>query len=148
MYRYAIIQQELDTPLITNIAQAINGEYSAIACYAHLATVAPTEEARKQIKEIRQDEVRHFQTFSAIYTRLTGRQPTPTITEPCPQSYKEGLDFAFKDEQETVDHYLDIADRARNPVIRTAFQRAAADEQNHAVWFLYLITKKSCSCQT
>ena len=50
---------------------------------------------------------------------------------------------AFKDEQETVDFYLDLADQTQDQSIKKVFQRAAADEQNHAVWFLYLLIHSS-----
>lgn len=127
--------------LATDIEKAINGEYSAIKCYAQLAKLAPNEEVRKRILEIRQDEMNHFQTFAKIYTDLTGRQPKPKVIEECPNQYKDGLEFALKDEQEAVDFYLKIADEATNPSIKEAFRRAAADEQNHAVWFLYYLVK-------
>lgn len=127
--------------LVADIEKAINGEYSAIKCYAQLAKVAPNEEIRKQILEIRQDEINHLQTFGRIYTDLTGKQPKPKVTEECPNQYKDGLEFALNDEQKTVDFYLDIADEATNPSIKEAFRRAAADEQNHAVWFLYYFVK-------
>lgn len=126
---------------IKDIIKAINGEYSAIACYSKLAELASTEEERKQILEIRKDEINHYQTFSQIFVGLTGTQPKPEITETCPASYKGGLQSAIKDEQNTVDFYLDIAEKAQDPYIKKKFKRAAADEQNHAVWFLYYYTK-------
>lgn len=129
-----------DISLINDIAKAINGQYSAIACYERLARLAPNEDVRKKILEIRQDEIKHFQVFSQIFTAMTGKQPTPQIVEGCPFDYRAGLHFAFKDEQETVDFYLDIAEKAHNPQIKEHFRRAAADEQNHAVWFLYFLT--------
>ena len=58
--------------LISNIEKAINGEYSAIHCYTKLAELAPSKGVRKQILEIRQDEVKHFQQFVQIYGSLTG----------------------------------------------------------------------------
>lgn len=126
-----------DESLINNIAKAINGEYSAVQCYEQLAKLAPSAEVRDQILEIRKDEIRHLNTFSQIYQSLTGKQPTPQISEECPDNFKEGILAAFKDEQKAVDSYLDIADSTQNPYIRRVFKRAAADEQNHAVWFLY-----------
>jgi len=129
-----------DTQLIADVAQAINGEYSAIACYEQLARLAPNEETRNRILEIRSDEIRHYHTFSQIYHALTGRQPTPQINEGCPSAYIAGINFAFEDEQKTVDFYLDIADKATSPYVKERFKRAAADEQSHAVWFLYLLT--------
>lgn len=131
-----------DAALVADIGKAINGEYSAIACYEQLAKLATNEEARKRILEIRNDEIRHFQVFSKIYTALTGRKPTPQIMEQCPTEYREGLHFAFKDEQETVDFYLDIAEKSNDPYSKEQFKRASADEQNHAVWFLYYLTQQ------
>lgn len=127
--------------LIVDIEKAINGEYSAINCYAKLANLASQNTERNQILEIRQDEIKHFQQFVQIYISLTGRQPQLKIIEECPNFYEEGLEFALQDEQRTVDFYLKIADDTTNQFIKEAFRRAAADEQNHAVWFLYYFFK-------
>ncbi|MFJ7850596.1 ferritin-like domain-containing protein [Peribacillus sp. NPDC097206] len=143
MYDYIANNQEENRQqdLIHKLEQAINGEYSAIQCYEKLAKMAPNETERKQILEIREDEMKHFQVFSQIYINLTGYQPTPKVTETCPDSYKAGLEFALMDEQKTVDFYLETADGAADRSVRKAFRRAAADEQNHAVWFLYYMVK-------
>ncbi|MBM7573279.1 ferritin family protein [Aquibacillus albus] len=130
-----------ETQLINDIQKAINAEYSAIACYEHLANMAPTNDLKERILEIQQDEKRHFQEFSSIYKHLTGQQPTYKIIEECPENYKAGIEFAFKDEQEAVDFYLDIADKTNDPFIKDRFRCAAADEQNHAVWFMFFISK-------
>ncbi|MBM7654389.1 ferritin-like domain-containing protein [Neobacillus cucumis] len=127
--------------LIQDVEQAVNGEYSAIECYTRLANLASNKKERERILEIREDEVKHYQQFVQIYRGLTGRPPQPKITEECPNSYLKGLMFAIEDEQKTVDFYMDIADKATDPMMRSAFQRAAVDEQNHAVWFLYFFTK-------
>ncbi|CUA80654.1 ferritin-like domain-containing protein [Anoxybacillus suryakundensis] len=124
-----------------DLEKAINGEYSAIQCYAILANLAKEEKIRKQILEIRQDEIKHFQQFEYIYMSLTGRRPQPKMIERCPNDYKSGLELALQDEQQTVDFYLEIADYTTNPYIKKVFHRAAADEQNHAVWFLYYFSK-------
>jgi rubrerythrin len=127
--------------LISDVEKAVNGEYSAIHCYAKLAAMAKNEEERKRILEIRQDELKHFQHFQQVYMNLTGKQPHPKIVEECPNHYLAGLEFAIKDEQKTVDFYHEIADDATDQSIKEVFRRAAADEQNHAVWFLYYFTK-------
>lgn len=128
--------------LIKDIQTAINAEYSAIACYQKIANMAPTKDEKNQILEIQKDEKRHLEEFSNIYTTLTGRKPSYQISEECPDKYSAGIEFAFKDEQGAVDFYLDIADKAKDPVIKDRFRRASADEQNHAVWFLYLLFSK------
>ncbi|ONK23534.1 rubrerythrin family protein [Bacillus sp. VT-16-64] len=130
----------VDQGLLKEVARAVNGEYSAIQCYTKLIEMAPTKKEKKIITEIREDEIRHFHEFSALYMFLIKRQPVPEISEPCPDRYREGLRFAFEDEQDTVDFYLHVADRANHPYMRHVFRRAAADEQNHAVWFLSLLT--------
>ncbi|ANB60830.1 ferritin-like domain-containing protein [Anoxybacteroides amylolyticum] len=130
-----------DARFIKDLEKAINGEYSAIHCYAKLADLAAKENVRKQILEIRQDEIKHFQQFEHIYVSLTGKRPQPKIIEECSDVYVNGLEFALQDEQRTVDFYLEIADYTANPYIKEIFRRAAADEQNHAVWFLYYFSK-------
>ncbi|WP_400248040.1 ferritin-like domain-containing protein [Niallia sp. JL1B1071] len=127
------------TDILSQISKAINGEYSAIACYQKLKNLAPTKKENTVINEIRNDEIRHFNTFSNLYTQLTGKKHIPIISENCPDDYRKGIDFAFNDEQETVDMYLDIAYQTDNVKIKEEFLRAAHDEQNHAVWFLYFM---------
>jgi rubrerythrin len=127
--------------LVSDLIKAINGEYSATKCYARLAGMAPNTEQRDQINEILDDEKKHLRQFSQIYTNLTGKQPQLQIIEECGEPYLEGLEASFKDEQQTTDFYHEIADVAADPVIKEVFRRAAYDEQNHAVWFLYYLGK-------
>ncbi|ALQ68694.1 ferritin-like domain-containing protein [Bacillus thuringiensis] len=127
--------------LIRDIEKAINGEFSAINCYAKLANMAPNVAERNQILEIRNDEIKHFHQFVQIYTNLTGQQPKPQITEECPNTYLQGLEFAIQDEQKTVDFYLEISDETSDANMKELLRRIAADEQNHAVWFLYYFVK-------
>ncbi|SET23338.1 Rubrerythrin [Oceanobacillus limi] len=131
----------IDTQLLNDIQKAVNAEYSAIACYEKLARMAPTQGERDRILEIQKDEKRHLEEFSNIYNNLTGKQPAYQIIEECPDNYRAGIEFAFKDEQEAVDFYLDISDKAQDISIKDRFRRAASDEQNHAAWFLYFYSK-------
>ncbi|MCA1020571.1 ferritin family protein [Halobacillus litoralis] len=136
---YAFYRTGTDSQLLKDIEKAVNAEYSAVACYKKMAKMASDPEERKRILEIRRDEMRHLAEFTAIYARLTGKQPSYQMTEECPDEYREAVDYAFKDEQGAVDFYLDIADNAQDPMTKDRFRRAAADEQNHAVWFLSFI---------
>ncbi|MFD2216163.1 ferritin family protein [Metabacillus endolithicus] len=131
-----------NTQLLMDIQKAINAEYSAIYCYEKLAKLAPKQNEKERILEIQKDERQHLEEFSGIYKNLTGMQPSYKIIEECPDTYREGIEFAFKDEQEAVDFYLDIADQAQDPFIKERFRRAAADEQNHAIWFLFFLSKR------
>lgn len=133
------IQSSPNSKIITDINKAINGEYHAIYCYEILSNQAPNTDIKKRIIEIRNDEIRHYHTFAQIYISLTGNNPTPQITKPCPSDYKSGVLAAFIDEQETVDFYHQVARSTNNPIIKDAFTQNSADEQNHAVWFLYFM---------
>lgn len=128
--------------LIQDLIKAINGEYSATQCYAKLAGMAPNDEQRDQIIEILNDEKKHLRQFSQIYTTLTGKQHRPQMVEECGETYIEGLESSFKDEQKTTDFYHEVADEASDPLVKETFRRAAYDEQNHAVWFLYYLGKE------
>ena len=113
----------------------------AIHCYEKLAKQTSNADIKNRILEIRNDEIRHYHMFSQIYVTLTGKQPSPQLTEPCPDNFKSGLLASFKDEQETVDFYHQVARKTDNPMIKEAFTQASADEQNHAVWFLYFMNR-------
>jgi rubrerythrin len=127
--------------LVNDLIQSINGEYSAILCYERLANHAPSRVEKERILEIRNDEIKHFQSFARIYSNLTGRKAEPQITEECPKGYCRGLEEAFRDEQTTVDFYNEVGDRTGDRYIKEQFRRFALDEQNHAVWFGFFYFK-------
>ncbi|MEC0369556.1 ferritin-like domain-containing protein [Paenibacillus chibensis] len=131
-----------DAALAEDLIKSIDGEYSAVICYEQLAKLAPTEQAKKRILEIREDEQKHLQFFMNVYTHLTGQTHQPVQTETCPKEYKAGLESSFMDEQATVDFYLSLSDRAQDPYLKSQLRRIAMDEQNHAVWFLYLMSHR------
>lgn len=136
---YNASQPSTNMSIVADITKAINGEYHAIHCYEQLANQAPNTEIKDRILEIRKDEIRHLQMFSHIYSALTGIQPHLRLIEPCAPDFQSGIIASFKDEQETVDFYHEVARKYNNPIIENAFTQASADEQNHAVWFLYFI---------
>ncbi|MGD8400694.1 MAG: ferritin-like domain-containing protein [Bacillota bacterium] len=129
---------------MNDLVKSLNGEYAAIICYERLAKQAPSAEEKKRILEIRRDEIKHFKGFNNIYLTLTGRKFKPQIGEDCPQDYLAGIGESFKDEQETVDFYHEIADKVSDPYLKSQFRRFAADEQNHAVWFSHFYFKNCC----
>ena len=69
--------QPMSSNILMDLEKAIDGEYNAIFFYERLAQLAPNEEIRTRILEIRKDEMRHFQGFSYIFTCLTGQNPSP-----------------------------------------------------------------------
>lgn len=130
----------LDPGLIADLEQTLRDEHQAIHCYAKLAQAAPDREQKNDILEIREDEIGHFQTFAQIYKNLIGRTFAPSASDVCFADYREELRRSFKDEMEASRRYLDIADRAGDTHISQRYQRAAADEQRHAVRLLSMLT--------
>ncbi len=128
---------------LNDLKKAINGEYSAIVCYEHIMQMAPTQEVKSRVSEIREDEIRHYNTFQYLYDTITGSPLKPEITEQCPTHYRSALHFAFQDEQITTDFYNQLSHTIQNQSWKQAFSRAARDEQNHAVWFLYFLMNAS-----
>ncbi|MGE7546088.1 ferritin family protein [Sporosarcina newyorkensis] len=129
----------VESDILNDILKAINSEYTTISCYELLANQAPDSEIKDRILEIRNDEIRHYETFWYLYISLTGQEPIPQIIKQCPSDFKDGVAAAFIDEQETVDFYHDVARKTDNQAVKNAFTQASADEQNHAVWFLYFL---------
>lgn len=133
------VSQPLSGNIVTDLTKALNGEYNAIHFYEHLARLAPNDEIRNRILEIRKDEMRHYHGFSYIFTCLTGQQPSPQITEALPTDFKNGVITAFHDEQDAVEFYHRVARETNIPYVSNEFRSNASDEQNHAVWFLYFM---------
>lgn len=130
---------QLPYSVLNDLTKAMDGEHEAICFYEKLANMAPNASIKKQILEIRKDEIRHYQTFEHIYLCLTGCHYYPQSQPTCPNSFLHGSDKAFHDEQNTVDFYHTVARKVQEPWISCAFSEAASDEQNHAVWFLYFM---------
>ena len=72
------VQPSTNMEVLNDILKAINGEYTAIACYELLANQAPNAEIKNRILEIRNDEIRHYETFWHLYISLTGKQAYST----------------------------------------------------------------------
>ncbi|MGG4039920.1 ferritin family protein [Heyndrickxia ginsengihumi] len=131
-----------ESEIINDISIAINGEYQAIYCYEQLKRQTKNSEIMNQINEIQNDELRHYQMFSNLYTLLTGQHYSPQIIGKCPPNFQNGVLAAFKDEQKTVDFYNEVARKTDNSSIKETFLQASVDEQNHAVWFLYFLNHR------
>ncbi|MCD8509053.1 MAG: ferritin-like domain-containing protein [Bacillus sp. (in: Bacteria)] len=91
---------------------------------------------------MRQDELKHFDQFSYLYETYTGRKYAPKFVEESHEEYLDMLKVVFEKEQEAVDEYLELSDLPLQSHIRRVFRRAAADEQNHAVWVLAFLTER------
>lgn len=94
------------------------------------------------IRNIIVDELRHYEQFTAMFHTLTGREPNSDISREWLEEENQVIYASFKAEQKNVTLYLDLSERAPTPLFKQQFERASADEQNHAIWFLSILTMK------
>lgn len=134
---YDLYRQQLETKLARDIEKAINLKYNLVNCYAQLTQQAKDNLTKANISKIRDDEVKHYQAFQSIYRILTGNTLDAKITQVCPKTFEEGIEFAFINEQADSRFYLDISDGTTNQTVKNVFYRAYAEDQIHANWFLY-----------
>ncbi|GAA0450954.1 ferritin family protein [Alkalibacillus silvisoli] len=124
-----------------DLKHAINREYTAICFYNDLTLLTPSEKTKNHIISIKINEQRHLNEFSNFYQKLTSYTHSPEIIDHCPDDYSQALETAFFHEQQSVQTYLNIADRIKNPYFKDRFKRIAADEQKHAMWMLYYLNE-------
>jgi rubrerythrin len=135
-YRAPVAQE-----LIDKLAAAINAEYNAIHAYEALARLAPNQDFRTIITNIRNDEIGHFRNFSQYYAAYTkGRHPQLTL-KPLPTSFRAGVEDSLRDELEDSKFYQETMRYTTDPRLLTILRDASADEARHATWFSYIWTK-------
>lgn len=118
---------------LRDLGLAIRGEAEAIAYYTALLKIAPNPLAERNIEHILNDEKEHFQMFTELNYRLTGRK----INVPIPQppnltNYPDALIQAFEDELEAVALYKAMYLNALTLPIRDTMFYIMMDEMEHA----------------
>ena len=130
-YRLRVTPEEL--------VNAMQGEAEDKLFYERLMRMAPTREEADIIKQIRTDEIKHYEAFEDLYRRMTGRNPrVPETDKPTFRTYMEGVELAFFDELEAYEHYRDLYLSTQNPRIRDIFLDAFTDENEHAQYMHWI----------
>ncbi len=121
--------------LLQDMNKAINDEFQAIHYYTELAKLAPSQQWRRTVLAIRQDEIKHFYWFSNAYKQLSAKFPKLSLKTTLPASFKSGVRDSINEERDTVPFYRRLASRITDPQIRDQFLSAANDEQRHSEIF-------------
>jgi len=134
--------QPVSAEFVENLQKAINGEASAIQFYGELLQLNEKDEmAYDNIKHAYDDENKHFKAFTALYVKLTGKQPQinpkPTKFNTMTDAYR----FAFFDELEAADLYKEMYLLTPYMNIRDIFFMAKSDEMEHALRFNFLYNR-------
>ncbi|MGE5328213.1 MAG: ferritin-like domain-containing protein [Deltaproteobacteria bacterium] len=125
------------------IKDAILGEREDELFYDYLISEAPSEEDKKIIQSIRDDERKHNKMFKELYYELTGKMP-PSAPEPefvKPESYSAGLQQALFGELGAVERYRKILFGLTKRKDINMITEIITDELKHASKYNFLYAK-------
>jgi len=128
---------------ISLIKDAIVGEREDELFYDYLISEAPSEEDKKIIESIRDDEKKHNKMFKELYYELTGKMP-PQPAEPDfvkPASYVAGLQQALFGELGAVERYRKILFAMTKRKDINMITEIITDEIKHASKYNFLYAK-------
>ncbi|MGE5474661.1 MAG: ferritin-like domain-containing protein [Ignavibacteriales bacterium] len=125
------------------IRDAILGEREDELFYDYLISEAPSEEDKKIIESIRNDERKHNKMFKELYTELTGNMP-PQAEEPefvKPESYLAGIQKALFGELGAVERYRRILFALTKRKDINMLTEIITDEIKHSSKYNFLYAK-------
>ncbi|GEM_PF-2127026 len=125
------------------IQVAINREKASFALYSRAAVPASSEKVKKVFNRIARDELGHLFTllsrFERVYPELCNEvniiMPIPEEVEvrrlATIQESADALQRAIREEQQSLQFYLQLANVVEDEGARIALQRIIHDETNH-----------------
>lgn len=128
--------------VIKALVEAVYAEKEAIALLNQLTVLAPSHKEHNQLTIMKQEESRHLHQFTNAYYELTSHYPVVNDKGNCSILYRQGIQQLIEAKQNNVSFYLDGGDwlNEQDPILAQVFRRAAADEQQHAIWLVYFLT--------
>lgn len=130
--------------IISVIEASIAEERNDELFYDYLISVAPTEQEKRVIESIRNDERKHRRMLRQLYAQLTGRQPVPGLGEQeefkQPASYLEGIEQALMGELKAFEKYRGVY-LALPDIYKPPLFEIMTDEMKHANYYNWLYAK-------
>ena len=140
-------QNESLSSALMGIQDALKGETEDRMFYDYLINEAPSEEDKRIIAGIRDDEMKHYEMFRQLYYELTGntaaQQQQDTFERPA--SYCDGLKNALMGEQNAVRKYRNILFAMRYRSHVNMMTEIITDELRHLGLYNFLYAKNGCS---
>jgi len=138
-------QQYLLSKATEHVKEYILDETEDAEFYTRLIALAPNEDQKRIIEDIRNDELIHTRIFRKIFTKLTGvvLPTTPqTSNNKTSESFssKEGLKKALFGELDAVKKYRETMAYMPNKELADMFMYVLTDEIRHADKYNYLIS--------
>jgi rubrerythrin len=151
MYRdpYMMYDMNLLEKSLEGIKAAVQGEREDELFYDYLISVAPTEDEKKIIASIRDDERGHNKMFRQIYKNFTGVDLPPGDDEKFmkPISYLDGIKKALFGELGAVERYREIRRGLPSRMYRDMLFNIITDEIKHSAKYNYLYTLNNNNMQ-
>ncbi|EIT84903.1 hypothetical protein A374_13160 [Fictibacillus macauensis ZFHKF-1] len=135
-------QHQMYQELLNTLMSSIIGEATAIDFYTRLAEQAPNDYSKKVLLDAAQDEKKHLQLFTQLYTSITGKAPAYKIRPEKIKDFRQSLFEAYEDELSDYEKYRNAYLAATDATVRDTFFRPYSDEIKHAVKFSYLLNSR------
>ena len=137
MYDMNLLKKSLE-----GIKKAVQGEKEDELFYDYLISIAPTDDEKKIIASIRDDERGHNKMFRQIYKSITGidlpQGDGEEFTKPA--SYLDGIKTALFGELAAVEKYREIRRGLPCTMYRDILFNIITDEIKHSAKYNYLFT--------
>jgi len=134
-------QYNLNTA-VNMIRNSVADEAEDAAMYDALINMAPNQEAKEIITNIRDDEKIHNRLLREIFTKLTGVVLPPSSGNANYEklTYLDGIKKAFMGELKAVEKYREILSYMPSKELYNKILYIMTDEMKHAMKYNYLIT--------
>ena len=134
-------QYNLNTA-VNMIRDSVADEAEDAAMYNALINMAPNEEAKEIITNIRDDEKVHNKLLREIFTELTGviLPPATSTANYEKTTYLDGIKKALMGELKAVEKYREILSYMPSKELYNKILYIMTDEMKHAIKYNYLIT--------
>ncbi|GMB00879.1 ferritin-like domain-containing protein [Pelosinus sp. IPA-1] len=130
------------------IIEALGDETHDRMFYQYLLQIVPDRKQCKIIESIRNDEIKHFEMFRAIYEEITCEQPCKQQGEEFerPESYCNAIEMALFGELKAVELYRKIMFGLCSQRHRDMLFEIITDEMKHSIKWNFLYNMNRCAC--
>lgn len=110
------------------ILEGIKKKAAAADLFHRLASMAPDETHQQEFLQALDNEQRHLNHFTNLYTTYTGERPEYEVQKASFNTFEEGLRKGYDAGVEEFENYRDMYMQARQHVLGDVFYRACHDK--------------------
>lgn len=110
------------------ILEGIKGKAEAVDLFRRLASMAPDQSHHQEILQALNNEERHLNHFTNLYTTYTGANPEYDLKSSSFETYEEGLRKGYDSGVEEFEKYRNAYLQTQQHVLGDVFYRACHDK--------------------